>query len=190
MRIRVALVACAAALLLSASSCSGDDPYGTLPPTSPATSPPPTTSTPTTSPTPPAPTLPALATQDSAPGAESFARFWLTALDYAYQTGNTKPFRALGACRGCIALADGIDKTYSSGGRIEGGKISFGNSEVANFVRASAALVDLTYSSDPRRVIDSMGGVKTSPPEKNVRLLLTLKRNHKTWAVTKAQPVK
>jgi len=183
MRIRVALVACAAALLLSASSCSGDDPYGTLPPTSPATSPPPTTSTPTTSPTPPAPTLPALATQDSAAGAESFARFWLTALDYAYQTGNTKPFRALGACRGCIALADGIDQVYKEGGRFEGGRLKIRSSSIDKYVTAAAALVALRYSRTPRKTIRGDGRVFASPGGNNFGFLVSLRRSTDGWAV-------
>jgi hypothetical protein len=189
MHVRVALVACTIGLLLSGSSCSSGEPYGTLPPTTPTT-PPPTTTEPTrtTTPTPPEPTPPALATQDSAPGAEAFARYWLTALDYAYQTGNTKPFRSLGDCRGCKALADGIDRTYSSGGRIEGGRIAVQRSEVTKYVGDMAALIELIYSSGPRRITDH-GDIQTSPPEKNVRLLITLRRDDRTWVVTGAQPL-
>ena len=50
--------------------------------------------------------LPAAARADTPAGAQAFARFWLTTLDYAYKTGDTKPLaKALIARFGTFAEA-------------------------------------------------------------------------------------
>jgi hypothetical protein len=190
MRAVLAVVACVAALLLTASSCS-DDPYGTLPPTTPATSPPSTTSPPTSNPTsPPAPTLPALATQDSPAGAESFARFWLTALDYAYQTGNTKPLRSLGNCRGCIALADSVDMVYNKGGHIDGGRIRVTAGKTVQLMPGKAALVRVDYSQADGVTIFPDGRQERVSGSTRLAFLFTLSRSVSSWKVTAIKPIK
>jgi hypothetical protein len=194
MRATLAVVACIAALLLSASSCSGDGPYGTLPPSSPPTSSPPTSSPPTSSPsspTPPEPTLPtlpALTTQDSPAGAESFARFWLTALDYAYQTGNTKPFRALGACKTCAALADGIEKLFGEGGHYESGRLHVVSASTDKHVGRTSALVSLYYSRETRKIIRGDGTIQIVHGSPRLGFLLTLTRGS-GWVVSRAQVI-
>src|SRR5215475_4240161 len=186
MHTRVALAACTIGLLLSGSSCSSGEPYGALPPTTPATSPPPPPPPPP--PTLPEPTPPALATQDSAPGAEAFARFWLIALDYAYQTGNTKPFRSLGSCKTCVAVADGIDWLYSEGGHYEAGRLSAVESTTNRHVPNRAALVSLYYSREARRVVRGNGGIQIVQGAKRLGFLLTLARDSR-WTVTQAQVI-
>jgi Family of unknown function (DUF6318) len=180
-RIKVALAAVATALAVSGSACSGD-PEPTLTPTGqPTTAPPPTATT-----TPPPPTLPTTAQADSPAGAESFARYWLTALDYAYQTGNTTPFRSLGVCPSCAALANGIDRFYSSGGRIEGGAYKHVQAKTQQF-SADTATVSLTYDREERTTIDGVGKRVAVPAEIAARMVFTLQRERTSWLVTKIQ---
>jgi hypothetical protein len=191
MHVRVALVACLGALLLSASSCSGDvEPNGTLPPTSPPTSTGPSTSGPSTSTVPPAPTLPAKATEDSSAGAEAFARFWLTALDYAYQSGDTRAMRSVGECRGCLALADSVDMVYENGGHIEGGRIRVRTSRTVQLVRGRAALVRVNYSQADGVTFFPDGRREEVRGSPNLAFLFTLRRSAPRWEITAIQPVK
>jgi len=68
------------------------------------------------------PVLPEAAKKGDAPGAEAFLAYWFAVANYAQQTGDTEPLRALSGseCVVCDDLIDGIDKRYGSGGRIEG----------------------------------------------------------------------
>jgi hypothetical protein len=189
-RITLALVAVA----LAAAACSGSDPEpGPVPPTAtapstsaPTTSPP----SPTASPTPAPPTLPAAARADTPAGAESFARFWLQSLDYAYKTGNTQPLRALGNCTACAALATGIENFYKGGGESEGGDFKTDSSHIVRHVVNSAALVNLIYSRSSRVISSSGGSPTTTPSESGVELLLTLKRAPDRWLITRVQTVR
>jgi len=191
MHVRVALVACTIGLLLSGSSCSNGEPYGTLPPTTPTASPPATTKpTPTPSPTPPAPTPPALATQDSAPGAEAFARFYLVAQDYANRTGRTALLRSLGTCKGCDAVAAGIEGFYAAGGQVEGGEVSVLSSTVIKHVRSISALVAVTYTQAEGRQIRKNGNITVVPATGHNGVLLTLRRDRSEWQVANVQTTK
>ena len=115
----------AVAVVFAVAGCSAGEapsaalPSGSAPPqsSSPPSNPP---STAATAPPPTAPPLPAAATQDTPAGAQSFARYWLSVLDYATTTGDTRRLLALGACVSCIAVAKSIDALYASGGRAEG----------------------------------------------------------------------
>jgi Family of unknown function (DUF6318) len=191
MRIRVALRAVVVPALLAGltglaglvGGCTGDDDgYGTLPS--------PTASTPTTaaaspsaSPTLPPPMMPALARQDSPTGAEAFARHWLTALDYAYQTGNTKPVRGLGDCGGCVSLANGIDRIYNEGGHVEGGKFTILSSAASRHVAGKAAAVQLVYSRTRRRVVEGNGDISEDPAATRLGFLVILDRSAGNWSV-------
>jgi Family of unknown function (DUF6318) len=190
--IRIALAACA--VLAVATSCTGDASPSPLPsPSSPAASasPSPTpTPTATASPKPPSPTLPALARQDSTAGAEAFARFWLTALDYAYKTGDTDSLRSVGSCAGCIGQANGIDKIYDSGGRIEGGMVRVIETSTVRRVRGSAALVRVVYRQDRGRIIGADGNVTSQAARPKLSLLFTLARQGGSWTTTAIQPLK
>lgn len=183
-------VAVAAFVVLSAAvGCGGGDPSPTTVPTvtsssvSPSPSP---SSSPSATPTPTAspPTLPALARQDSPAGAQSFARFWLTTLDYAYKTGDTSPFLALGECKSCQSIATGIQQFYAADGHFEGGTFTAQSSQTARHVKSSAALVDLVYSRQTGRAIPGNGTPKTVPAEKDTELLLTLSRSTTGWRLT------
>jgi hypothetical protein len=192
MRATLAVVASVAALLLSASSCSGDDPYGTLPPTTPATSPPLTTPTPTASPTPPEPTLPALATQDSPTGAESFARFYMLMLDYANHTGDTRKLRTLGDCAACRSQADGVERFFRGGGRIEGGEIAVESSKQIAYIKSTVAVVNVVYSQKEGRTIKSTGEAEGVAAQSHATYAFTLGWVDTTdahWLVKKLQPV-
>lgn len=147
--------------------------------------PPPTGSSPTltTTPTPPPPTLPAAARADSRAGAEAFARYWLVALDYAYQTGNTTPFLALGECKGCRSLSDAIGQVYNEGGRFEGGRLTVGSAVISTFRAGHSSAVVLRYARTPRKTIRGDGQTFDSPGAANLGFLMSLERAGNDWTV-------
>lgn len=176
--------------MLAVAGCDGGDPSPTsvptqavpTPTTTAASSAPPST-TPAPTPTPTPPPLPATARQDTPTGAESFARHWLATLDYAYKTGDTKPFRALGRCSGCASLADSIDRIYAAGGKVTGGELEATNTRVDRHVARSAAAVELYYSRSQRVVLDGKGGRFVDPASKRLGFLLVLERLGQQWQV-------
>jgi hypothetical protein len=174
------VVACVA--LAGGCACSRDpDPHPTtVPPTT-------ATQSPTT---PPPPTLPALARADTPAGAESFARFWLIALDYAYQTGNTAQFRSLGRCKGCVSLADAIDQVYREGGRFEGGRLSVRASRTSAYSPKRSADVELGYSRTSRRTIRGDGHVFNSTGSDDLGFLVSLKWIASHWTVVAFPTIK
>ena len=190
MGVRVGVVA--VAVVFAIAGCSGGDapssalPSGGAPPqsSSPPSNPP---STAATTPPPTAPPLPDTATQDTPAGAQSFARYWLSVLDYATTIGDTKLLRQVAKCAGCNALADGIDTLRRDGGHTTGGKITVSKSTIASFAAGRAALVDVTYNRARRTVTSASGAQQALPPERNTRLLITLRRTG-SWLVTNAQP--
>lgn len=185
-------VAVAAFVVLSAAvGCDGGDPSPTTVPTvtSPSVSPsssPSATPTPTVSP----PTLPALARQDSPAGAQSFARFYIQVLDYSYQSGDTSLLRQLARCNGCDAVADGIDKWTTAGGRYEGGRLKVVGSDIVKHVTGSAGLVALTYSRSTRILISSDGQREQVSSAPALQVVLTERRTSSGWLITNIQTVK
>lgn len=187
MGVRIALAA--VVVVLAVSGCGGDDPSPTSVPTqvppsltaTPSSAPPTTTPAPTPTPTPPP--LPAAARQDTPTGAESFARHWLVTLDYAYKTGDTQPFRALGRCSGCVSLANSIDKLYADGGSVTGGMLSATETRVDRHAVGSAAAVELFYSRTQRIVVDGAGKRFVDPASQRLGFLLVLERSGPRWQV-------
>ena len=182
---------------MSVAGCSGDDPPPSPVPAAPSPSASPSPSpvgsvspTGSTTPTATAPTLPAAARADTPAGAEAFARFWLTALDYAYKTGDTEPLRSAGTCRGCVAQANAIARQYESGGRIQGGTVHISDSSAINHAAGSAALVRVDYRQDAGLLVSSDGTSKAQPAVPRASLLFTLGRRGGLWTVTAIQPLK
>jgi Family of unknown function (DUF6318) len=191
MRDKVGPSAAVAALLL-AGACSGSDPGPAPLPSASftgATSPVAPSATASSTPT-AAPTLPDLARQDSSAGAEAFATFWLTALDYAYRTGNTAPLRSAGKCRGCLALADSIDRVFKRGGRIEGGSVEPLYTKALRYAKSRAALVRVDYRQAAGRTVSENGKATSQRPIVRARLLFTLERRSASWNTTAIQPLR
>jgi Family of unknown function (DUF6318) len=189
-RVGVAVIA----VVVAVAGCSGGGSSGAeVPPgsgpsqaSSPPSNPPSTAAT-TSPPAPAAPTLPAAARPDTPTAATTFARYYMTVLDYATTTGDTTLLRTLADCPGCNALADGIDTLRREGGRTIGGKISVTKTTAANYVAGKAALVDLTYSRQARTIERASGAKQSVAAEKSTRLLVTLRRT-RSWLITNAQP--
>jgi hypothetical protein len=104
-------------------------------------------------------------------------------LDFAYRTGDTDPFRALGKCAGCVSLADAIDKIYADGGTVTGGELRVADTRVDRHVAGSAAAVELFYSRTQRVVLDGKGGRFIDQAAKRLGFLLVLKRSTGGWQV-------
>jgi len=127
--------------------------------------------------------LPASAQQDSPAGAEAFARFWLTTLDYGYATGDTAVFLAAGRCAGCVDLADGIEKIYAEGGSIQGGQLKVLDTRVDRHVIGKAAAVELYYSRAQRVVVDGKGQRFVDRAAPRLGLFVVLTRANGRWQV-------
>jgi Family of unknown function (DUF6318) len=189
--VRVGVIA--VAVVLAVAGCSGGDappsalPSDSAPPQS--SSPPPNPpSTAATTSTPTSPPLPATATQDTPAGAASFARYYIGVLDYASHTGDVGSLRRLGNCGTCRAQANGIEKFFKEGGRVEGGEIHINGTEAVRFLR-TAALVNVTYDQAAGKSISGEGRTENSPALKSETFALTLSRLNDSWSVQKMQTV-
>ena len=110
----LALIALLGCVLAGCSDAASDDP----------------TTTPTESPTSSerdviasVPTLPPAARKDTLKGAEAFIRHYIELLNYASDTGDTKPLRSMSSagCNGCYDYVDLYERIYSHGGYLRGG---------------------------------------------------------------------
>jgi hypothetical protein len=128
-----------AALLMSATACSG---AGAQPPASPsaATSTPSVASVPSAMPTStpsykpadasgraqnvPVPVLPEVAKSETKEGLEAFARYWFQLLSYGYETGDTSRIDAITSrdCRACERAKEVITGWHADGRWLVGGK--------------------------------------------------------------------
>jgi Family of unknown function (DUF6318) len=185
----------AVAVVLAVAGCSGGDapssalPSGSAPPqsSSPPSNPP---STAATTPPPSAPTLPATATQDTPTGAQSFARYYIEVLDYAYRAGDTQLLRQLAHCPGCDAVADGIDKFISAGGRYEGGQLSVVSAETVRYAAGQAGLVSMVYSRSERELVSPDGKRDKVNRAPALKVLITERRKASGWLITNIQTVR
>jgi len=189
--VRVALVV--SVLLALGAACEGGDPSPTTLPPSPSSTvtaePTAASPAPTPTPTPPAPTLPAAARADTPAGAEAFARFYLAAQDYANRSGHTRLLRSLGSCKGCEAVAAGIEKFYREGGRVEGGEIEVTRSAIVRYVPSKAVLISVEYDQAAGSLIDADGRTQITPAKPRNRLLMTLARRSDSWILMNIQGV-
>jgi Family of unknown function (DUF6318) len=193
--VRIALAVVVAAVAVAA--CGGGDPAPTEVPSVGLSSPPVSSSPPSippttaaTTPSPPSPTppaLPAQARQDSPTGAESFARYYIAAQDYANRTGDTKLLRSLGNCTGCTSVAEGIERFYRNGGSVEGGQLRVTEADVTRHVAGQAALVTLTYSQAAGVLVNGDGTRQPSPAKVVNQVVMTLARRAGSWTLTNIQ---
>jgi hypothetical protein len=129
-----------AAILVSASACSG---AGAQPPASPS----PGTSTPSSTPTPsatptatpsykpadasgraqnvPIPVLPEVAKTETKEGLEAFARYWFQLLSYGYETGDTSALNFITGpgCEFCQNVTRAITSSYQAEKWLAGGRV-------------------------------------------------------------------
>lgn len=185
MRIKVALATVTAGLAVAGAACTHDpDPSPTLTGQPTSTAP---TATPRT--TPPPPPLPSTAQADSPAGAESFARYYMALLDYAYQTGNTSPVRGVARCKGCDAVADGIDSWYRQGGHYEGGHFTVKQTSTIRYASGRESTVSLTYLRSTRELVSATGTHETVQGEDDLKLALSIRRVANRWTITNIQPI-
>jgi hypothetical protein len=176
------LVAAVLAGLL-ASGCGGSPEPGPLPA-------PEKSSTPSASATPAPPVMPKAAKAKTRAGAEAFVRHYVQLVNYAGANGDTGPLRdaSLDTCVKCMALADGIDKVYSSGGRIIGGGWTLVRAKHYGFKRGHYFL-DATIDSAPQQMMEKSGAQPTSFPGTSKRLrAFVLERSGSLWKVSELDP--
>lgn len=130
-----------AAILMSATACSGGGAEPVASPTS-GTQGPSTVSTPSATPTPtpsykpadatgrarnvPVPVLPEVAKTETKEGLEAFARYWFQLLSYGYETGDTKPLESVTApaCAPCAEARKEMSDWHQDGRWLIGGQIT------------------------------------------------------------------
>ena len=145
-RRHIAAAALLIAAALSATACTGSQasPGATVsngPPSSSVSATPTATPTPTPTPTPtasykpadasgraqnvPVPVLPEAAKAETKEGLEAFARYWYSALSYAYETGDMGPLDSVSAptCAACARVKKVVEGWHAEGRWLAGGKM-------------------------------------------------------------------
>ncbi len=152
-----------AALVLPASlaACGGDssvaDPPVAPSPSSPTTSDPPAHET-----------------------AEHFIRRWVAEDTQIQQTGNTRHFRDMSqGCRGCIKLADLVDRIYAAGGFVHTGGWS-----IKKIDAAGGGTYDLNVFSPATTYAESQGGTVHHLPSGPAHFQLRLTPTGNGWRVS------
>lgn len=113
---RVVATVVSVAVIGLAAGCGGDNPTPSAAPSASPSSPPP--GPPIESPGPPD-----NLDEKNRRGAIAAVRYFLTAMEYAGDSGDAAALRATfsGSCTKCEAIAAGIERTYAAGGSIRGG---------------------------------------------------------------------
>ncbi|MCU1520891.1 MAG: hypothetical protein JWN19_1276 [Arthrobacter sp.] len=199
---RVRSAALVAALLMSATACSGG---GAQPPASPMaeTQSPSAASTPSATPTPtqsykpadasgraqnvPVPVLPEVAKSETKEGLEAFARYWFQLLSYGYETGDTTLIKTVTAptCAPCAEAAKEIQDWHQAGRWLVGGQITTPAVETTFSIGADGAYkVAVQAHQAPLTYVRADGTVAQEGQEKDDtgNLLLIAYRNH-AWHV-------
>ena len=193
---RTAAAVTALVLTWGAAGCSpGEAEPVTLPPVASesagASGPPGASGEPGTSASPTAPpsskpvVVPDAAKEETPQGASAFARHYMTILEAALGSGQTRELRRLSdpGCGGCNALLAAIDSANASGQRVTGSSFVVEFAE-APAVQAGETIVDLRYNRQPGSLVDADGAV-VSPiaAEGPVDAQMRLKRVDEIWLV-------
>lgn len=187
---RSALPALAAAAALALSACGGaptSDPSSSSQSAAPTIDARPTPASSTA----PArniavPELPEAAKQNTKEGFEAFVYYYVSLLDYAYQTGDTGPARAKAddGCTMCKVATEDIDRSFKSGMWNVGGNVSIsafatdGEPDINGLWVAQVTLnqSELANASAAR-------GVSTSHPATSASLLATAEYANGDWSM-------
>lgn len=116
------------------------------------------------------PTLPAVGKTNTRAGADAFARYWISSLDWGYATTSSVLARELftPTCVGCARfLTNIIDSTRTQGQHFNGGRISIKSTLLhsTDHHDSATAIVDLLVDQAPLVVIGASGKkISTSPP--------------------------
>jgi hypothetical protein len=197
-----------AALLMSATACSG---AGAQPPASPsaATSTPSVASVPSATPTStpsykpadasgraqnvPVPVLPEVAKSETKEGLEAFARYWFQLLSYGYETGETNRIDTMtsAACEQCERAKKVITGWHSSGRWLVGGKVQ--TPAVSTTFRVAPDgnyQVAIQVSQQPLSYYNADGTLDSSDAKTDdtASLMLAVFRNG-SWYVNNIQPI-
>lgn len=176
-RARLAASALLAAAALALTACGGDAEGQPDPTASPATSAAAESPTLTPSATPsykpasadgpaenvPLPKMPKEAREKTHAGLEAFARHWYALLNYAYESGDVEPIRAITSakCTRCEEVFKGIedwdmDKSWSVGGKVEVLEVS------KNFKADSSEVYQLPVQIRHSAAVNYEGGTQVS----------------------------
>lgn len=141
-------------------------------------------------PTPPA--LPAAAKEKTKAGAIATARHFLSAVNFAGQSGDTEPLRAsyISYCTRCAALADSIDETYRKGGSYVGG---LWTPQAVKFyaIKNNVAFVDALVKYDRQEWTPARGAkVRVFPASERNLKAFNLRWTAAGWRVSALDPNK
>lgn len=100
---------------------------------------------------PSAPPMPKIASEDSAAGAQAFARHWIDLANVASLTGDTDELNELSAssCASCTSFIERVDTVYKGGGHLMGGEIAIAatTADQAKKDKATPVTVKVTISA-------------------------------------------
>lgn len=167
------------------AGCSEDPSDGSDRPTSSATPSTPSESTTAASGEPTPPPLPDAATRGGRKGAEAFLRHYWELVNYAQETGDTAPLRAVQAdgCDGCNGGNDWIEKVYAEGGRIEGGHYTVRAADAHKTPSRTGWLAGATVHMT-RETVSGAGDLDATYPSGRSSWIFTLQFADDSWRVT------
>jgi len=99
----------------------------------------------------PVPVLPAIASEKSKAGLEAFAKYWYSLLNYAFETGDLEPVKAVTGtpCAMCDKIFPGIVKWNADGRWVSGANITVHVAQT-NFVETGSGQFQVAVQSQQR----------------------------------------
>ena len=136
------------------------------------------------------PVMPAAAKKKTKAGAEAFVEHYIEVVNYAGESGSTRELQtlSLNTCVKCKALADGIAKVYSDGGRIVGGGWKVDGFKHYGFDR-NHYFLDAIIDSAPQQMIKAKGApAERFPGAQNRVRAFVLQPAAGGWKVSELDP--
>jgi hypothetical protein len=133
--------------------------------------------------------LPPAASQHSAKGAEAFVRHWIAVANDAFAHGEVEQWRELGlsTCKSCDKRIAAVEKTYKSGGRIEGGQLAIGDVAATPVRNNERTLVLAKVTASRETHIDVSGRSVSDHPGSPLRFVFYLDWRDSAWKVAEIQ---
>ncbi|KQY55468.1 MULTISPECIES: DUF6318 family protein [unclassified Nocardioides] len=173
--------------LLALSACSDDEPNAKDEP-SPSVTMPSSSTSPSESTTPvpiTAPTMPAAAEGSGDKAAQAFARYWVAMVNYAQETGDTEPLKALHSekCTPCSSGVEAVDEGYANGKSMVGGQYKITSLKAVDTDQPSVRMIGLVVHATRQKKLDRQGRVLSSTPPGYRGFRLYLRKYSGEWAV-------
>ena len=139
------------------------------------------------------PFRPALSTENSKDGAESFIRYWFWLFNYGIETGDLSKWTELASpsCEFCISLKKGVANGYRDGAWLVGGGVSLPIVRVTYKPGAAKQLVIVHVVQEPTYYYRADKSTGHSPtPENSTTVGLYARYANGAWSVIDMHPLR